>query len=182
VRVVTVDRAGAESAYDVRVQTRAVHPHVAINEVYADPVGPEPDQEWVEIVNDGAAAVDTSGFVLDDGHAPTPLPSIVLDPGAFGLVVGSGFVTNDGVDPAPASGTPLLRVSRIGKGLSNTGTALTLRDASGAVLSRFPASPRPKTGVSVGRVAPAALDDDPSAFALDAVGGATPGAPNRSAP
>jgi len=91
-------------------------------------------------------------------------------------------VVDDGVDPVVDPAALLLRVPALCKGgLSNEGEALTLRAPSGEVVSRFPAR-KPKSGVSVVRTAPDALDDDPASFAPSENGSATPGAPNVSSP
>jgi hypothetical protein len=147
--------------------TTAPMPHVIINEVLANPLGPEPASEWVEIVNDGRAPADLGGYSLQDGGGETPLPPATLAPGAFALVVNEAFDEQDCSDPCPAPGTLLLRVLHLGKnGLANSGEALRLRDGDGATVSRFPASPKPKAGQSVARVAPAAPDGLAGSFAL----------------
>ena len=109
------------------------------------------------------------------------LPARVLAPGQRALVVRPDFVPGAGGDIAPAPGTPLLTVQSLGKsGLSNAGEALELRDAGGAVLSRFPAH-KAKSGRSIARRAPDSADDDPNAFGEHADPGASPGGPNQLA-
>ena len=98
---------------------------------------------------------------------PGPLPPVTLAPGAFALVVNATFSEQDGADPCPAPGTLILRVPHLGKnGLSNSGEPLALRDAGGALVSRFPAAPKPKTGLSVARRSPAVPDGAKDGFAL----------------
>jgi hypothetical protein len=165
--VAAIDVRGTVLRKEVSAVTTAPMAHVILNEVLANPLGPEPAEEWVEIVNDGAAPADLGGYVLVDSGGETPLPSATLAPGAFALLVNETFVAADGVDPEPAAGTLILRVPHLGKnGLSNAGEALSLMDAGGAVVSRFPATPKPKAGRSVARLAPAAPDDVPSSFAI----------------
>jgi hypothetical protein len=87
-------------------------------------------------------------------------------------------VDDDGVDPAPAPGTLVLRVAALGgDGLSNDGERLTLHDATNAVISTFPAL-KAKNGVSNARIAPDALDVNSDSFLATPNGGATPGARN----
>jgi hypothetical protein len=106
------------------------------------------------------------------------LPSAVLPPAAFALVVTDAYVDDDGVGPVAAPGTLLLRVPALGQGgLSNDGERLLLRDGAGAVLSTFPAM-KAKSGVSNARVAPEAMDADADSFVPSPNGSATPGAPN----
>ena len=174
----TMDRRGSVASVDRSVRRGPERAHVVLNEVYANPVGPEPAQEWVEILNDGRAAVALAGYVLRDEGGSTALPDASLAAGSYALVVGDSFVADDEVDPRPAEGTTLVRVAALGKaGLANQGEALTLLDPNGVVMSRFPAI-KPRSGVSIARLAPEALDDDPGAFAPSPNGSATPGAPN----
>jgi hypothetical protein len=124
-----VDRAGntAESA-PLAWQTPAALPPLAITEVLANPLGPEPAQEWIELRNLGAEAVDTSGLSVADSRGADALPAATLDPGAYALVATSAYDPGNGADPPPRAGTPLLRVdSRIGAdGLSNGGEVVRL--------------------------------------------------------
>jgi hypothetical protein len=174
--VATVDARGTVLRMLLTATTLAPMPHVIINEVLANPLGPEPRQEWVEIVNDGPAPADLDGYTLADGGGDTALPPATLAPGAFALVVNDAFVAGDGLDAAPAPGTLLLRVPHLGKsGLSNAGEALALRDGGGGVVSRFPAAPKPKAGLSVARRFAAAPDALAAGFVLTAP---TPGRTN----
>jgi hypothetical protein len=147
--------------------TRPPAPHVEINEVLAHPLGPEPQQEWVELLNDGPAPAPLDGYTLLVGGHATPLPSATLAPGAFALVVRQGFDASGGPDVPPAPGTLLLQVPHIGKsGLSDDGVDLALADGNGTTVSSFPAKPKPKQGSSVGRLTPASPDTLPASFAL----------------
>lgn len=178
--VTTVDLGGRERHSSVQLPAAPVTPHVVINEVLANPLGPEPTEEWVELVNDGSTAVGLAGWVLSDVGGSTTLPAHWLQPGAFALVVRDDFVPDDGLDPAPEPGVALLRVPSIGShGLSNAGEPLKLVDPSGQVRSRFPAVPKPRAGISVARRHPWSLDDDSRSFGLSGGKGASPGGPNR---
>jgi hypothetical protein len=124
-----VDRAGnvAESAA-VAWQTPAALPPVAITEVLANPVGPEPAQEFVELRNLGAEAVELGGLSLADAKGADALPAATLGPGAYALVVTSAYDPGNPADAAPRAGTQLLRVDgRLGAdGLSNGGEPVRL--------------------------------------------------------
>ncbi|GMV18088.1 MAG: lamin tail domain-containing protein [Polyangiaceae bacterium] len=156
-------------------------PHVVLSEVFANPLGAEPAQEWVELYNDGTIPVELSTLSLEDGGGKVELPAFVLAPGSFALIVRDDYDPASSSDPAPAQGTKLLRVPALGKnGLSNSGEALALR-AGGQLISKFPALPKPKAGVSVARRKTWTLDDDASGFGHHAAPGASPGAPNALA-
>jgi hypothetical protein len=152
--------------------------HIVINEVLANPLGPEPAQEWVELVNDGSIEADLAGYVLEDIGGKTDLPKARLAPGAHALIVNDAFVLDDELDPVPAPRALVLHVPKLGKGgLSNSGEPLKLVDSTGRVVSRFPIGPRVKAGSSVARVLPSSPDGLASSFKA---GYPTPGARNGS--
>jgi hypothetical protein len=175
VTLVAIDAFGHPDQAAFTIFTEPPMPHVVITEVLANPLGAEPDQEWIEIYNDGLAPADLTGHVLADLGGTTPLPPAILEPGAFALIVNETFVEDDEIDPAPAPGTALLHVAKLGKdGLKNDGEPVKLLDAGGTAISRFPMSPKPKPGQSVARVTPSAPDGVASSFAVSTP---TPGAP-----
>jgi hypothetical protein len=177
-RVATLDAAGNVDEADISVVPAAPRSHVVLNEVLANPAGAEPAQEWIELYNDGTEAQSLAGYTVDDGATRTALPEAELGAGAFALVVADAYVADDGVDPAAAPATLLLHVRSLGQGgLSNEGERLTLRDAAGAAISSFPPL-KTKNGVSIARLAPEALDDDPASFGASPNGAATPGSAN----
>jgi hypothetical protein len=113
---------------------------LAITEVLANPAGPEPTQEYVELRNLGPQAVDVGGLTIEDSKGADILPASLLDPGAYALVVAAGFdPAAGGDDTPPRPGTALLRVdARIGgDGLANGGEMVRLRDAAGTVLTSY---------------------------------------------
>jgi hypothetical protein len=180
VRLTTIDRQASIATVDLSVRRAPGRNHVVVSEVYANPVGAEPAQEWVELFNDGSSAASIGGCTLSDGGGSAILPDAILAPGAYALVVNPSFVADDGVDPPPAQGTLIVRVGSLGQsGLSNEGEALVVRDPDGLVVSWF-AAVKPKSGVSVVRLSPDALDEDPTSFALCPAGTSTPGAPNAA--
>lgn len=174
--VATVDAAGQVRREAFSAVTLAPRPHVVITEVLANPLGAEPDQEWVELYNDGSVAADLGGYALSDIGGETALPPVLLAPGVHALIVNEAFVEDDELDPPPASGALIVRVPKLGKGgLSNAGEPLRLEDTSGAVVSRAPAAPKPKPGMSLSRVSPRAPDGAAGSFVA---GWPTPGREN----
>jgi hypothetical protein len=173
VRGTSADLDGRETPFSLELATARAMPHVVLNEVLANPIGPEPAQEWIELVNDGSIVVDLEGSTLELSDGVATLPRASLAPGAFALVVAESYDVADGRDVPPAPGTLILRLGRLG--LSNSGEALTLRARDHALLSRFPPVAPSRAGVSVARRAPAAPDADPSSFGTHAAPGASPG-------
>ncbi|MET0595858.1 MAG: lamin tail domain-containing protein [Polyangiaceae bacterium] len=176
--VATLDETGLRTEHDVLVDPLPPRSHVVLNEVMANPAGNERTQEWVELYNDGLFTMNLAGYSLETSGARTVLGEGALAPGAFALVAPSGFVEDDGVDPAPAPGTLILRGTAFGAGgLANDGERLVLRDAAGNVISTFPAL-KTKNGVSNTRISPDSLDAPGESFAASPNGTATPGRPN----
>jgi len=173
------DRNGARTLLDESVTGAARRAHVVINEVLANPRGPESVSEWIEVVNDGREAVELAGLELRDAGGAVPLPAARLAPGEFALLAADGFALDPELDVPLAAGTRVLTLPKLGQaGLANGGELLRLCDTNGAVLSRFPALGAAEPGVSMARRTPDAPDDDQAAFGAHATPGASPGAPN----
>lgn len=183
-RVVGLD--GSTRTEELSLATTPPLPRVSIVEVRPDPRGPEPAQEYVEILNLGEAPVPLEGFRLTDradaeGDA---LPAHTLAPGARALVVPDRFDARHPDDAPVPPGTPLLRIgTSLGSGgVANAGEALFLRDAAGRRLSATPASPRAAPGVCVVRVSADPRSGARGSFARDPDGTCTPGRAPRTAP
>lgn len=177
-----VDAWGRQYDGDFAVNTLAVQPHVVINEVMANPAGQEPDQEWVEVYNDGLGTVELQGWKLEDTGLTAELPQQELEPGKFALVVNDSYREDDGADAPPAKDTPVLRVPHLGKsGLSNTGEEIVLLDTTGRAMSRVPPRASTRQSVTLSRVVPDAPDLQYESYCASE-GGGTPGATNRCGP
>jgi len=152
---------------------------VIINEAMADPSGPEPAEEWVELHNAGEGAAEMTGWTLRDQGSQVEIPPTRLEPGAFVLLVRGNYVGGVAADVLPAPGTALIRLSQLGKGgLLNSGESLSLVDALGQVVSTFPALSSGREGVSLARRNSLVLDGDSSGFASHGFPGSSPGEPN----
>jgi hypothetical protein len=133
------DLAGNTSERELWVEpgSEVVAPALGMSEILANPRGPEPGQEFIELVDlreEGAAQV-WSGLHLSDrsaaavtGEEGDPLPEFVTRPGERVLVVAAGYDPQEGSDPAPAPGTALVRVdgSLAAGGLKNAGEPVSL--------------------------------------------------------
>jgi hypothetical protein len=117
--------------------TPAALPPIAITEVLANPAGPEPQQEYVELRNLGDADLPLAGLRLQDSKGGDDLPAETLAAGGYALVVTATYDPDEGSDPAPRAGTLLVRVdTRIGAdGLSNSGEAVQLVQGDAVVSS-----------------------------------------------
>ena len=178
-QLLIVDAAGRTERSSALVTTSSPVPHLVLNEVLANTVGPEPEQEWVEIFNDGTVAAPLANWVLADVGGEVVLPDLSLAAGGYALVVNDDYDDSGKYDPAPLPGTLLVRVPKLGKnGLSNEGEPLELIDPEGVVRSQFPQKPKPKSGRSVMRIHPLAPDEDEGSFVLSEEGASTPGGSN----
>jgi Lamin Tail Domain len=112
-------------------------PPLAITEVLANPAGPEPQQEYIELRNLGDADVSLGGLRLTDSKGGDDLPSETLAAGGYALVVTAAYDPTVGPDPPPRPGTLLVRVdTRLGSdGLSNGGEAVQLLQGEAVVSS-----------------------------------------------
>jgi len=168
---------GRQTTFRTTVTTAPATRHLVLNEVLANPLGPEPDGEWLELVNDSERSTSLSGLWLEDSGGHVPLPDVVLSPGELVLLVSDGFRAS-GLDVPVPSDVRLLRVPSLGaRGLANGGEALLLVGREG-VVSRFPLLAAPHAGRSLARRSLDGADDDPAGFAEHAGAGASPGAPN----
>jgi len=173
------DALGRRFSIDAEVRTGAPALHVVINEVLANPSGPEASGEWIEIVNDGIESVDLGALWLDDAVEAIRLPRYELPAGAMALLVAEGYAPEPELDLVPGPEVVVLLVPRLGRsGLANDGELLRLKQADGTVVSRWPALPSPASGVSLARRTPDAPDGEAGSFAAHAAPGASPGAPN----
>lgn len=132
--------------YQITVEPGRALPPIAISEVLANPRGPEPGQEYIELYNYGASAVSLEGLHLADGPLDpgVPLPTApVLAAGSRLLLVSAERDYRSELDPSPPPGTLLLPVESTltPRGLANGGETLVLRDQDGRALSASPAVP-----------------------------------------
>jgi len=133
---------GAPHEWTVELSTTAPLARVAIVEVRADPRGPEPAQEYVEVLNYGDVPISLDGFALSDrADSEGDLLAGALAAGERALIVSSRFDPEDPADPPVPPGVRLIRVdAALGSGgLTNAGEPLFLRDAEGRRLSAAPA-------------------------------------------
>jgi hypothetical protein len=172
------DLAGNSSYAQLTLAPAPDLPRVAIDEVRVDPLGPEPAQEYVELLNFGASTISIMGFSLTHdpfAEGPAITGELTLAPGERVLVVAPEFdaqESSDGVLP------PGVRLARLARPLSlrNEGSALYLRDALGRRLSAAPALAPEKPGQCIHRVAQDGRSGEAAAFARDAHASCTPGA------
>jgi hypothetical protein len=156
----------------LELRSGAADARLVLTEVLIDPLGSEPQSEWIEIQNVGTLPGSLLGLEIWDDSGGTPLPDLKLQAGQVGLIVREDFRV--GADIVPAEDALPIVVAQIGQnGLRNTGEEVSLRDSEGNVLSKIPAKSRPE-GVSSLRISPWAADNEQS-FIEHPAPGASPG-------
>ncbi len=135
-----------------------------ISEVLFDPAasGDDGAEEWIEIFNRSAVAVEIAGWSVGDRARWDELPAASVPPGGF-LVVAASEAAADGLRGEGATAITIAD-GAIGNGLANRGDVVRLRGPTGQVadavsygdnLDAFdPAVPRGSPGGSVERLPP----------------------------
>ncbi len=125
-----IDRGGnaietSAGSIDLPLET----PPLVITEVLANPAGPEPGQEFIELRNIGDGDLSLAGLRLEDSRGGDVLPEATLAAGAYALIVPSTYDPGGPRDVPPRAGTLMVPVdTRLGAdGLSNTGEVVRLR-------------------------------------------------------
>lgn len=124
--------------------------NLVISEICFDPPIPQPDAEFIELLNTGPTALDLAGAVFTDGIEYTFPANTVLLPGGRILVVSdlTAFQALHGTSK-PVSG-----VFANGTGLNNAGERIRLEALDGSVLIDFSYGaglPWPAKGNGLGR-------------------------------
>lgn len=168
---------GRTTTAPLRLRTQPPLATLTITEVRANPRGPEPRQEYVEVLNYGGSPVSLLDVAIAD--RPDRIGDVIAHPimlpaGARALLVADAFDPNHPDDPAVPEGVALVRLgsSVASGGLTNAGEALFLRDAEGRRLSHVPA-----VATEGGECA---WREGPRRRGEVAIGPCTPGGPGRA--
>lgn len=168
---------GSLEVFSLVLRTSPPRPHVVLNEVLSNPLGPEASGEWIELYNDSSLPVSLAGLWLEDSGGRVPLPELSLEPGELALLVAESFAASAG-DVAVPGAVRRIPLPSVGvRGLANGGEPLTLVGPDG-VISRFPALSASHAGRSWARRTPDAPDGAAGSFAEHGGQGASPGAAN----
>lgn len=179
-----VDLAGNTSELAFVPTPEAARPKIAIDELRNDPIGREPAQEYIELLNSDDRVISLQGFSLttdafDQGRT---LPdALSLAPGERALVVGPAFDPRDAVDGELPSAVRLAYLDRA-LSLPNTGGSLFLRDEQGRRLSTAHFGAPLVPGQCSARLTTRSAGSGRDVFALDPDGGCTPSAATFDTP
>jgi hypothetical protein len=168
------------------VTAAPVLPRLRITEVLARPHDAN-TQEFVEVINEGPEPASLEGLLLATSAGTSRLPAVTVHPGQRAVIVGAAFdprgSTRTGSPIAPP-GTTLVRLDTMlaTRGLADKGSRVWLADAQGHILSLAPGAGALRSseiGVSLVRADPRMAEDDLASWSYDALGGSTPGLPDR---
>jgi Lamin Tail Domain len=116
-------------------------PSIIISEIYPNPIGKEPAQEFIELVNISNETVELEGYRITDDLEKTGdiLPPYSLEPGKKILLIGNRFEMDIELDPLIYSldNTIIFESSLANAGLSNKGENLYLFDSFDIMESRY---------------------------------------------
>ncbi len=172
------DLAGNTRKFALRLNTLAPLATLSIEEVRCDPIGPEPAQETIELLNFGREPVQIMGFSLSDDALEAGVrirDDLTVLPDERVLIVGPMFDARDGSDGTLSPG---VRLARTDKALSigNQGSLLFLRDTQSHRLSAAPRIKPAKPGACIARHSEDPRSGAVEAFAADPNQSCTPGA------
>jgi hypothetical protein len=137
---------------------------IILGEIYPNPAGKEPAQEFVEIINIGSEEVNLLNYRLTDNleEEGDILPEFILGAGKKLVLVGNRYDLECMEDPAISQDATVLFLesSLAGGGMKNKGEELYIFDSSGKMQSRYLGwyDLSSKEGWSVNRINPEACD------------------------
>ncbi len=154
---------------------RASSSTLLISEVLYDPLGTEPNEEWIEVFNNTALPMELTGWTISDNLSTDVISPTVTIPAGGCMVIAASedFYTNY---PDFTGGIVFIADGRIGNGLGNTGDRLILKDGEGTAIDQMsygtdttifdPPCPAVSAGHSLER-SPANVDTDTAADWID---------------
>lgn len=182
--LVLSDAAGNRAELPLELTPANDLPTVSIDEVRCDPLGPEPAQEYVELLNYGSQPVSLLGFTLttDPYREGQRISSdIVVAAGERVLLVAPDFDVQERTDGEPPAAARIVRLPGA-LSLKNDGAALYLRDTRGRRVSAAPALAPNKAGQCIVRTSADKRSGRVDAFSADVGSPCTPGTGHELSP
>ena len=140
-----------------------------ISEVLYDPLGTEPNEEWIEVFNNSASPMELTDWTISDNLSTDVISPTTTIPAGGCMVIAASSEDFYANYPAFTGAIVFIADGRIGNGLGNTGDRLILKDSEGTVIDQMsygtdttafhPACPDVAAGHSLER-SPANVDTD----------------------
>ena len=114
----------------------AYSPTLLISEVLYDPLGTEPNREWIEIYNNTSSPVELTDWTISDNMSTDVISPTVTIPVGGCLVIAASeeFYTSY---PGFTGAIVFVADGKIGNGLGNAGDRLILKDSEGIVIDQM---------------------------------------------
>jgi eight-cysteine-cluster-containing protein len=114
----------------------ASSPTLLISEVLYDPLGTEPNEEWIEIFNNASSPVELTDWTISDNMSTDVISPTVTIPvgGCIVIAVSEDFYASY---PDFTGAIVFIADGKIGNGLGNAGDRLILKDDEGTVIDQM---------------------------------------------
>jgi hypothetical protein len=114
----------------------ASSPTLLISEVLYDPLGTEPNEEWIEIFNNTSSPVELTDWMISDNMSTDVISPTVTIPvgGCLVIAASEDFYTSY---PGFTGAIVFVADGKLGNGLGNTGDRLVLKDSEGMVIDQM---------------------------------------------
>ena len=116
---------------------RASSSTLLISEVLYDPLGTEPNEEWVEVFNNTASPMELTDWTISDNKSTDVISPTVAIPAGGCMVIAASSEDFYANYPGFAGAIVFVADGKIGNGLGNTGDRLILKDSEGAVIDQM---------------------------------------------
>jgi hypothetical protein len=116
---------------------RASSSTLLISEVLYDPLGTEPNEEWIEVFNNSASPMELTNWTISDNLSTDVISPTVTIPAGGCMVIAASSEDFYANYPAFAGAIVFIADGRIGNGLGNTGDRLILKDGEGTVIDQM---------------------------------------------
>lgn len=142
-RLAFIDLFGETIAIDLELEPHRSLPELHLIESLADPIGPEPAQEYLVLYHAGAEPASLDGYRISDSpfRPGDPFPAgAAIAPGARALLVSDLYDPAYPGEPSPPPASAIIRFSGsiTSNGLANQGEPIYLIDPEGRRVSAMP--------------------------------------------
>ena len=114
----------------------ASSPTLLISEVLYDPLGTEPNEEWIEIFNNASSPIELTDWTISDNMSTDVISPTVTIPvgGCIVIAASEDFYTSY---PDFTGAIVFIADGKLGNGLGNAGDRLILKDDEGTVIDQM---------------------------------------------
>ncbi len=107
-----------------------------ISEVLYDPLGTEPNEEWIEVFNNSASPMELTDWTISDNLSTDVISPTTTIPAGGCMVIAASSEDFYANYPAFTGAIVFIADGRIGNGLGNTDDRLILKDGEGTLIDQ----------------------------------------------